>query len=623
MTAPFVLLLMVVAGACTLPVLVHASLWWRDRSDLRQLWYALMGAGAFGYVMCTAHLYSAPDLESYRLVLRIQTWTTPMFLLGLMGVARDMSGRRGSSRFEQGLVALLIAQPVVRFFDPWTFVFVHVRGLTGRDLPWGERIAILDAESSPVGSVLLIALFLGVIVLMVGRTWSAWNVRGRREALVLCAVSCLLLGSAIVDTVIVLRMLPLPWVTEPVMGGVVLMLAWKMQSDVAHTARLRMDLEANRSMLAALVEHATDLVARLDPRGVITWASHSVSAFAGLLPSEVAGRHWTWLVQECDQSMVEGVFARLRAGEDVVRVSFRMRGEGPEGRWVDTIARALRDPDGRVLEIQCVTRDVDEDRRRELRLLELERQLRDANAGLERRVEERTEDLRRTIRDLEAFAAMAGHDLRAPLQSMEGFALALEEDHGALLPPQARDWLSRIRGSAARLGSLIDSLLRLARMGQAVVARREVDLSSLAREILDGFAAQEPGRDAELVVEPGIVSLCDPTLARAVLENLLGNAWKYSSRKERTAIRFGREASGWLVVADQGAGFDMARSDRLFQSFQRLHGADEFDGSGIGLATVRRILEHHEGAIRAQAEPGVGATFRFHFGDLGSESMGS
>jgi signal transduction histidine kinase len=259
---------------------------------------------------------------------------------------------------------------------------------------------------------------------------------------------------------------------------------------------------------------------------------------------------------------------------------------------------------------------VDEARRRELRLLSLEQELREANAGLERRVQERTEELRRTIRDLESFAAMASHDLRAPLHSMEGFAKALEEDHGPLLPPQAREWLGRIRTSAARLGGLIDSLLRLARTGQAVVARREVDLSALASEIVDELVAQEPARETGISIESGVCSLCDPTLARAVMENLLGNAWKYSSRKDKTVIRFGRDSSGWLYVADKGAGFDMAKSDGLFQSFQRLHRADEFEGAGIGLATVRRILEHHEGAIRAQAEPGVGAAFHFHFGDL-------
>lgn len=622
MTGPFGLLLMVVAGACTLPVLVHASLWVRDRSDLRQLWYAMMGLGAFGYVTCTSLLYAAPDLETYRYVLRIQTWTTPLFLVGLVGVARDMSGDNRAGRFERVLVALLVVQPFVRLSDPWTYVFTQVRGLTERVLPWGERIAILDAESSLAGSVFLTSLFLGVIVLMVGRSWRAWTSRGHREALVLCVVSSLLLTSAIVDTVIVLRMLPLPWLTEPVMGVVVLMLAWKMQSDVAHTARLRMDLEANQSMLAALVEHATDLVARLDSRGVVTWASHSVAAFAGLLPGEVAGRHWTWMVQQEDQKKVEEGFLRLHAGEDVVRVSFRIRTEGREGQWVETIARALRHPDGSILEIQCVTRDVDEARRRELRLLTLEQELRETNAGLERRVQERTEDLRRTIRDLESFAAMASHDLRAPLHNMEGFAKALEEDHGPLLPPQAREWLGRIRTSAARLGGLIDSLLRLARTGQAVVARREVDLSALATEILGEWARQEPARKTEITIESGVCSLCDPTLARAVMENLLGNAWKYSSRKGKTVIRFGRDSSGWLFVADEGAGFDMAKSDGLFQSFQRLHRVDEFEGAGIGLATVRRILEHHDGAIRAQAQPGVGATFHFHFGDLRTSVLG-
>jgi len=621
MTGPFGLLLVTIAGACTLPVLVHASLWWRDLRDRRQIWYALMGLGTCGYVACTAHLYSAPDLETYRTVLRLQTWTTPLFFVGLVGVARDMAGEPRIGWFERLLVGSLLIQPFVRLVDPWTFVFAGVKGLKWRVLPWGERIAVLDASGHPIGSLCLSVLFLAVIGLMVRRSWNVWSRRGLREALVLWAVSSLLLGSAVVDSIIVVKVLPFPWISEPVMGVVVLMLAWRMQSDMAQTARLRMELASGQSMLAALVEHATDLVARLDPRGVITWASHSVTAFAGLLPDEVAGRHWTWMVQEDDQKRVEEVLLRLRAGEDVVRASFRMRAEGREGRWVETIARALRGPEGEILEIQCVTRDVDDARRRELRLLALERELREANAGLERRVQERTEELRRTVRDLESFSAMASHDLRAPLNSMEGYARAIEEDHGALLPPEARDWLGRIRTSASRLGGLIDSLLRLARMGQTTVVRRDVDLSAMVQEILDGFVAQAPGRRVDFAIEPGVHGLCDETLARAVLENILSNAWKYSSRKDRTAIRFGREASGWLFVSDDGEGFDMAKAGGLYQSFHRLHRADEFEGAGIGLATVRRILDHHEGAILAHAEPGVGATFRFHFGDLGSACL--
>jgi PAS domain S-box-containing protein len=241
--------------------------------------------------------------------------------------------------------------------------------------------------------------------------------------------------------------------------------------------------------------------------------------------------------------------------------------------------------------------------------------LRELNATLERRVAERTADLAATNRELEAFSYSVSHDLRAPLRAIDGYTRAIEEDHGAALPEDARRSFARIQAASQRLSALIDDLLQLSRSARAELRRSRVDLTALAHEILDNLRRAEPQREVDVRIEPGLQAEGDPTLARTVLENLLGNAWKYTARRERAHVWFERGAlPGSFVVRDDGAGFDMAHADKLFGAFQRLHAASDFPGSGVGLATTRRILTRHGGAIEAFGEPGRGARFTFSFG---------
>ncbi len=217
--------------------------------------------------------------------------------------------------------------------------------------------------------------------------------------------------------------------------------------------------------------------------------------------------------------------------------------------------------------------------------------------------------------ELEAFSYSVSHDLRAPLRSIDGFSAALLEDCGERLDERGRDHLRRVRAASARMATLIDDLLGLARVAKTEIRREPVDLSAVAREVLEGLRARDAGRRVEAVVAEGCVAQGDPRLLRLVLQNLLENAWKFTSKKDAARIEFGGEraadgAVAWFV-RDDGAGFDMAHADRLFGTFQRLHSADEFPGTGVGLATVRRIVGRHGGRVLAEGAPGAGATFRF------------
>lgn len=234
---------------------------------------------------------------------------------------------------------------------------------------------------------------------------------------------------------------------------------------------------------------------------------------------------------------------------------------------------------------------------------------------LEQRVAERTAELRAANQELDAFTYAVSHDLRAPLRALSGFSRALEEDYGEALQGEAREFLDHIDRASRHMGELIDGLLRLSRSTRGELRRDQADLSAMAERILGQLAAAEPDRRVAWQVEPGLTASGDARMLELVLDNLLGNAWKYTAGQPAAEIRVaGRcdESGTTLEVADNGAGFDMRFADKLFQPFQRLHRQDEFEGLGIGLATVQRILRRHGGEIEATGAPGEGATFHIH-----------
>jgi two-component sensor histidine kinase len=212
-----------------------------------------------------------------------------------------------------------------------------------------------------------------------------------------------------------------------------------------------------------------------------------------------------------------------------------------------------------------------------------------------------------------SFSYTVSHDLRAPIRVVEGFTRILKEDYGPRLDRVGNDHLDRVLGAAARMNQMIDAMLTLARLSTQPLARQPVNLSQLAGYIVDDLARGAPEREVEVEIEPGLIARGDPTLLRLVLENLLGNAWKYTQRTPRARIAVAAEAQPAgrcaFVVRDNGAGFDMRSAERLFGLFQRLHSASEFPGTGVGLASVKRIVQRHGGDIWAEAEPGRGATF--------------
>jgi signal transduction histidine kinase/CheY-like chemotaxis protein len=232
-------------------------------------------------------------------------------------------------------------------------------------------------------------------------------------------------------------------------------------------------------------------------------------------------------------------------------------------------------------------------------------------AALELQLRDRGRDLDAVTRELEAFSYSVSHDLRGPLRSVSGFGKLLAKDYEDRLDDAGKNFLAYVTDGTLRISTLVDALLELSRVSRAPLHKQELDLSAMAREVVAELQRRDPQRVVEISIESGLQAEADPRLTRTALDNLLGNAWKFSSRRAEAHIAFGRGDDGAFCVRDDGAGFEMAYADKLFTPFQRQHRQDEFEGAGVGLATVQRIVMRHGGRIWAEAVEGEGATFFF------------
>ena len=383
--------------------------------------------------------------------------------------------------------------------------------------------------------------------------------------------------------------------------------------DVTERVRAEQERDLSVERLRAAVAAMDDLMLVLDdrhhvvahyPREGDALRLHASGALLGqaiadVLPPQVAALYQDASVRLARTGRPQGFdYALADASGDEHWFGARLTAQSPENAC----------PPGFTL----LVRDISDRKQAEAHIQEL-------NESLEERVAARTSEMRAAMAELESFSYSISHDLRTPLRAIEGFGRLLEIEYGDRLDDTACDYLTRIRHAAQRMANLIDDLLDLARVSRKSLQKQTVDLSRLASEIVAELEERQPGRVVTVSIADGLEARADPMLIRVVLENLLGNAWKFTERCRPGAhIEVGsmrQDGRDWFFVRDDGAGFDMAYADRLFKPFQRLHSQSEFEGTGIGLATIHRIVSRHDGKVAAEGEPGRGACFRFSLGD--------
>ena len=355
-------------------------------------------------------------------------------------------------------------------------------------------------------------------------------------------------------------------------------------------------LKEAQTFLEHLVETSPTVVFRQDPHNLsIIYVSPNVERILGYTQAEILSTpdFWTAHIHPEDlQAVIDSDRAAFADRRSQLEIEYRFQHKDGGYRWLDSFVRIDYDSRGAPRDFLGHRLDITARRQAEQSLREREAHLDAAN------------------RELEAFSYSVSHDLRAPLRSIDGFSLALMEDYSGGLDEAGRKYIQRVRAATQRMGELIDDLLNLSRVTRSPLRRTEVDLSAAAGSIAQELSQSQPAREVEFVIQPDLNDDCDANLIRVVLENLLGNAWKFTSRHPRARIEFGRDHDAYFV-RDDGAGFDPAYKTKLFGAFQRLHHSGDFSGTGIGLATVQRIVNRHGGRVWAEGEPEKGAAFHF------------
>jgi PAS domain S-box-containing protein len=393
----------------------------------------------------------------------------------------------------------------------------------------------------------------------------------------------------------------------PVLGDDGTIREWAgIHTDITERKRAEETLRDGERRFRELADSMPQIVWAAGPDGHFDYYNRRWYEFTGR-PEGISGdESWTDVVHPDDQKECLARWHSATQSGHAYEIEYRLRQKTGTYHWFLRRALPVRDPAGRITRWFGTCTNIDT-------VKHTEEVLRRANV-----------ETAAANRELEAFSYSVAHDLRAPLRSIDGFSQAILEDNDAQLDAEGKSNLARVRAAAQRMARLIDDLLSLSRVSRAELHREKVNLTLVARTIGERLRETEPGREVEIVVEDGLLAEGDACLLAAVMENLLGNAWKFTGNQPRAHIRVGRASKDGqpaYFVRDNGAGFDMAHVGKLFGAFQRLHTTAEFPGTGIGLATVHRIVRRHGGQVWAEGRVGRGAEFFFTLGGAADASV--
>jgi len=378
--------------------------------------------------------------------------------------------------------------------------------------------------------------------------------------------------------------------------------------DISERKQAEEVLGESEEKYRTILEDIEDGYYEVDIAGNFTFFNDALCGIIGYSKDEMMGMNNRQYMDEENAKKVYQAFNRAyTTGKHAKEFRWEIIRKDGTKRFVEASVSLKRGSQAEPIGFRGIVRDITERKQAEEEIHRL-------NEELEQRVIERTTQLQAVNKELEAFAYSVSHDLRAPLRSIDGFSQVLLEDYTGKLDEEGKDYLHRVRSASQRMAELIDDILSLSRVTRSEMRRETVDLSALAQTIAMELQQSQPERQVEFIITPGLVATGDAHLLRVALENLLGNAWKFTRSRAPARIEFGyAETSGQSVyfVRDNGVGFDMTYADKLFGAFQRLHSPSEFEGTGIGLATVQRIIHRHGGNIWAESAVDQGATFHF------------
>ena len=386
--------------------------------------------------------------------------------------------------------------------------------------------------------------------------------------------------------------------------GISLVLARTQLRAERLAARMTESYRRSELRFRSAMEYSAIGKALLDHDGNIVDANPSLARILGKPRERLLGTSFDGHFIDGPDALMRGRERDMLASEGVYRSTRTLMREDGGLRQVQLTYAPVPGDIGQDITRLAQVEDVTDRLRAEAQVLAL-------NRTLEARVAARTRELTLANQELESFAYSISHDLRAPLRAIDGFSRLLGERHGDQIQDEGREYLSRVRNATGRMGSLIESLLKMARLGRGGIKPAPLDLGQMSAEIVAELRSGEPGREVTVEIAPGLDAVGDPSLVRNLLQNLVGNAWKFTRDSDDARIEIGRDGDGAFFVRDNGAGFAQEYADKLFRPFQRLHSQEQFAGDGIGLASVKRIVERHGGSIRAEGSPGRGATFRF------------
>ncbi len=385
-----------------------------------------------------------------------------------------------------------------------------------------------------------------------------------------------------------------------------------LEENVQELQRTEQALRQSEEHFRRMAENAPDIIFRyrIRPTPQHEYISPAATAISGYTPEEhYANPRLIFRIVHPDDRRI---FRTLWSEHFIpgYPIQVRIFNRQKQVVWVEVRSIIASNTGPQDFVVEGIARDITESKR-------AEEEIRQLNTALEQRVLDRTAQLEAANRELEAFAYSVSHDLRAPLRALDGFSAAMQEDYAEDLDEQGRQYLAYIRRSSQRMSELIEDLLRLSRITRADMYRTTVDLSATAQAVAQELQSGQPDRRVTFIIQPGMQADADPNLLRIAFENLLGNAWKFTSKHPQAQVEVGmtkQDGEILYYVRDDGAGFDMAYSHRLFSPFQRLHTDSDFQGSGIGLATVQRIIRRHNGRIWADSAIERGTTIYFTLG---------